>query len=604
MMTSTLRRLLDRVTPGPLLLGILFVYYGLLQNGCWRPSPDAALYVATARNILLGRGITFAGHVVTLAPPIWPMVLAGAMAISASFWVLNGLLMALCMLFGWLSYRVLRRLTTPWRAFGATLLAMVLFEWYELSSLLLSDALMGVLMMSCILLGLEIAEGRRAGWRTVLLLALCVVMVLVRWAGALAWVMVAGALLSGQLRPRINRNWALVALSAVLVVAGFAGARWGLRMESRRVQRAIALATQPSVVTQPVAGEPVAAAPQGVFVPSVEEAVSPNANLGKLSWTVGAEQPRLVGRRTWGFVGYRLATLGRWIPRLFWPVFSSKPIDKVYGADNIIGWGMLACFLVAMPGALRARNWLYLGTLGYLVVLSAWCTRPVARYLVVVAPLLILGMLDGLAVLRDRFGSVKSMRVALKTIAIVWVGSTLLANVTLWAVDVWVAQGGKYYDRFHGGEDGELVDIAAYLNQQGIHHWQVAINESRIDVSGPQSNTPSLRLLYVMTGRCMGVLPTKTATVPQDPKAAAWAVSRNVRYVVWRPDTSPWRLWHFRMPAYQQWRTHELVAWRPMYELYEVTPTGLSKVELVRRRDWQDHVWELPGGSGGLSVSR
>src|SRR5262245_51244357 len=87
--------------------------YLLLLNPYWVPGGDSELYLAVARNWVLGRGHIFNGQPVSICPPGWPLVLAAAMKISPRFLLLKSITL-LCMA-GAMSmwYWILLRFTTP-----------------------------------------------------------------------------------------------------------------------------------------------------------------------------------------------------------------------------------------------------------------------------------------------------------------------------------------------------------------------------------------------------------------------------------------------------------------------------------------------------------
>lgn len=61
-------------------IGLIAAYIGAFST-IWRPEPDAALYLSTARNLVRGLGYTYQGEVNTLAWPGYPYLLAGVFRI-------------------------------------------------------------------------------------------------------------------------------------------------------------------------------------------------------------------------------------------------------------------------------------------------------------------------------------------------------------------------------------------------------------------------------------------------------------------------------------------------------------------------------------------
>lgn len=146
-----------------LLAAVAAVAYGLLQNGQWiAGGADDAYYLSVGANLLKGRGYTWNGVPALLVTPGWPLVLAGAMKVSPSFAFLNLLPLGLMVASSLAWYFVLRRLTTPWRAFAITAGCVVLFEWHRQACSLFSDSIDILLLASSLLLALQIRGGRSA----------------------------------------------------------------------------------------------------------------------------------------------------------------------------------------------------------------------------------------------------------------------------------------------------------------------------------------------------------------------------------------------------------------------------------------------------------
>ena len=65
----------------------------------------------------------------------------------------------------------------------------------------------------------------------------------------------------------------------------------------------------------------------------------------------------------------------------------------------------------------------------------------------------------------------------------------------------------------------------------------------------------------MLTGRSMITPPYKyTVVSPATPTGKSlsirrWLLSKGVRYYLWQPPISPWRVWHFRMPWLEKSRT-------------------------------------------------
>src|SRR2546423_14834019 len=80
-----------------ILVLLITMLYALLWNPYWVPGGDSELYIACARSWARGDGHRFNGQPVSISPPGWPMLLAGAMKLSPSFGFLK-LVTLSCML--------------------------------------------------------------------------------------------------------------------------------------------------------------------------------------------------------------------------------------------------------------------------------------------------------------------------------------------------------------------------------------------------------------------------------------------------------------------------------------------------------------------------
>src|SRR5262245_47080308 len=55
------------------------LFFLALQNRYWIPGGDSEVYTSAARSIVLGQGYMFNGQAARIAPPGWPLLLAGVM---------------------------------------------------------------------------------------------------------------------------------------------------------------------------------------------------------------------------------------------------------------------------------------------------------------------------------------------------------------------------------------------------------------------------------------------------------------------------------------------------------------------------------------------
>src|SRR3954469_22307696 len=172
--------------------------YMLMWNPYWVPGGDSELYVAVARSWAMGQRHTFNGQFVSMSPPGWPLVLAAAMKISPSFAFLKLITIASMTFALGLWYWFLLRFTTNRRAVLLTLLTAISGHVYTLTFWMHSDAFFCLIATAAMVIACQINERRsHMALRIVALALLCIAAQLVRWAGVLQWLIIAGLLIRG-----------------------------------------------------------------------------------------------------------------------------------------------------------------------------------------------------------------------------------------------------------------------------------------------------------------------------------------------------------------------------------------------------------------------
>src|SRR5262245_52912212 len=201
---------------GAVVVAVLAAIHALLLNPYWVRHGDGEVFLAIARNLVGGQGYRFNGQPVQILPPGWPLVLAAAMKVSTSLLWLKLLPMLSVIGFVSISYAILTRYTTPIIAALCVLTVSLLDPVLSLSYLFFSDGLFSFLAMLALWTALRINDGADSWARIALLALLCAVALTVRWTGLFWLALIAGALMSGELWPRLNRRW--IALGIVIVV--------------------------------------------------------------------------------------------------------------------------------------------------------------------------------------------------------------------------------------------------------------------------------------------------------------------------------------------------------------------------------------------------
>jgi len=544
---------------GPaLLLVALAAFYGAMQNGLWRPGTDSQVYLTLARNLATGRGYTFNNLPVEKVPPGWPIVLAGAMRVTPAFAVLN-LITPACMLAAaaiW--YRILTRFVRPGRALAVTALAGTLFGWYQFTLDFLSDGPFTLAAAGSLLLAVQVAEGRKGAWRVPLLALLCAAAICVRWTGALTAVVACGVLLTRwgaessevgvQSSVRRRPRWAVVGVVAIVAAGTFLGLRAMLEREKERHLRA-----------HPVAIE---------NLQRVEQMLTSEYSVRPLN-----EGPETYLRR--------LGDAGTWVATLFWRPAELRTASRALGwGVNAVGWGMLGVMGAFVVRRARRGEWVWVALVAACGALVLQRARPVARYLVPVAPLLLLAAwvgLEELAATARRAG----VRRVLRWGSMAFVGSIALTNAVLWAVDVRVTWAADFYDAHEAGEARDLMAAARLVRETGSP--AVVVDDTSTNLGRTRPSQYAFRVMVFLGGGTVRVAPNDVGA----DELAGWMRSEGALYYLRRLEANPWRLWHFRVPWLQQRLTRKPPgAPTPSFELYELSAApggGLVRVALPPR---------------------
>lgn len=581
-----------------LLLLILLAFYLLLQNGRWFSGPDTAFYISIARNIALGRGFVFNGGAVARTPPGWPLALAGAMKISPSFLFINLLPMACVLAAAGIWYFCLRRLVAPARAFAIMLLSGMLFWWYCSTVQLRSEALFSLCFAAALLLAWQVAEGRAQSWRIALLVLACAAMVLVRYAGLLGWAVVGAVVVSGQLRPALNRQWISLALTLAVTVALFFSTR-----------HILTKVLPPQVVAPPPTTAPAAAAdaaPRGPL-----DAWSPEMS----------EEPRVLGLMPGkGLADYaqQVLSAGQWLTGLLWMPSHVAVSSKALGAlVGLFGWFLLLVLAVYLLTQACQRQWALIGVAIYsgLIILRWRGSNP--RYLMPVAPLLLLGLWMGFEHLANTLRRPALARLFRLGVPLL-LSSVGLCNLGLYAVDAFIARSPDFYHRYYAGEVEDLVGAAKYLHTQNVADGQIAVNAQYINLNRTRPNGFGMRGLVMLMDKGIRVIPNSTSfgqnkkLAPERLKAnkrkanrvlidgigsgepnanlIKYALKNGIRYYVYRPPISPWRAWHFRVGFLQQRLTGKPVQENPGWILYDLKDAKATEINLPTATDWPTRV--------------
>ncbi|HVT88983.1 MAG TPA: hypothetical protein VHD56_09035 [Tepidisphaeraceae bacterium] len=553
--------------------GVLLIIYLLLQNPYWVPGGDSEVYTGAARSIAQGHGNMFNGLPVTLVPPGWQYFMAGVMKISPTFLVLKLITMS-CM-FGALAidFWICRRFASAWTSALAIVLAGLISHVYSLTFWLHSDAMFCLISSAALLLAFQIKEGRTAGWRVAALTLLCVAAVIVRWAGLLSWLLVGAALLHDELMPRINRAWVYAFITGLATLLAFIAVRYELRV-SAEIQREI----RESGVIGEDNGVPVDRA---------------DANV--------ATTYSLFNPARGGITGLiaRAIAWGNWIGYLLWQPLRLGRSSNLLGLVSLaVGSMALLSWLIAGLQMARSRQWFWPAMLLYSFMLALNWPAPNARYLVPIAPFIILGVFRGMELIRLRWPN-PAVAQTCRVLAGYFVVSLVICNGALWAVDVWVARSEDFYANYEAGMDADLISVSRWLTAHNAGDLEIGATDRYVNLGKVRISRLGLRVTSMLTGKSIVGVNGRYVRLgdPRDnPHFLAWARGLGVKYVLYQTEVSPWRLFHFRVGFLQ-----ELMSDQPAVEtgagwrLYYIPGTGDSAKRVMGLSPSKDWPTRVPG---------
>jgi hypothetical protein len=206
-------------------------------------------------------------------------------------------------------------------------------------------------------------------------------------------------------------------------------------------------------------------------------------------------------------------------------------------------------------------RWLLPGTFAYIFALCILWPQANARYLVPVAPLIVLMIVLGLRNLSAASRLLWQIRTGW-ILSYLGLGSVIVCNVALWGIDLSVMRSRHFYDRYEAGVYKPLLAAAQYLTERKAGNWQTCVNPEYINYNKRKMSPTGLRILTMLTGKAVLQLPKQYTTarykLPNDREFRRNFVAKGqVRYYLEQPPVSPWRLQHFRVPWLQKLVTHQ-----------------------------------------------
>ncbi len=396
-------------------IGIILLYASGI-HGRWWPTPDSSGYIALGRSIAAGEGYRFNGNYDNSLPPGLPLLLAGVYRLfGENYWAFNALI-ALCGL-GVLAvtYACLKRLTDPASALLVTVMTALGYRFFLNASRILSDMPMALVAWLAIYACLRLRQGRWAWLAAIVVLSASTV--LFRVAGLL----VMGALGVGVfLDARLMGPWRRRIAAALAVILP-----------------AVATLLVLYVLAHQVTG----------MKPLYERVMEKDAHSGQ------------------GIIESYIRQFGA--AALNWPA----SMADLMIAQKALPYGLLliVLWLIGVAGCTVRGEWLS-PTLCILYPLALLLLKPAedamrSRFLVVIQPLLMLGALQGLALIcgllarrRGRDPQRKARRLVPALVAILAIG-TIGCNIPRLARGVYLKAYAARTDRFY-----EIVDSGEYAD--------------------------------------------------------------------------------------------------------------------------------------------
>lgn len=529
------------------LILLLVLLYTLLLNPYWVRFGDSELYLCAARNLAQGKGYNFNGQPIAIAPPGWPLVLAAAMKLTSRLLWLKLIPMASTIGFLIASFFLLRRFTTPLVASLCVLTTALLDPVVSLGYLFYSDGLFSLLAILGVILAFQINDGKDS-WRQIGILTLLgTAATCIRWAGAPWLALIAAALLSGELRPRLNRRWAALSITAAAIILSFVFLRRALHTDPARLD------------------------------PRYDTFVATNYDV--LNADEKASEPV-----------QRISSLGQWLAGLFWRPWVTYRATRPLA--DVVGWIVLV--LIALWAGEKAfkRQWIGLGMIVYLVFLAMIWPDPMSRYLVPSAPLLLLAVYHGI----NRFVTMLPQIPAwVKPLGLnLFFASILSINGLLYLANVALMRSRHFYERYDAGVHKQLIDAAWYLNHQPRGGYEIAISGRWVNFGREFHTDGYRRALNFLTNRpivTMGLdLPAgqiqRDLCREPDAQVVQWLNQHHCRYYLYQPPIS--LIEHFYQPMSHNGVpiTQDQIAWR----LYEIIGDQAIRIPLPATTDWPQSV--------------
>ena len=526
----------------------------LLQNPYWVPGGDSDFYVTIARSMARGQGFLYNGLPVAISPPGWPWVMAKVMAISPTFLALK--FTAMLSMYGSLviGYFIALRFLKPSQAGLGTILAGLLMPVYSLTYFLHSEGAYCLLSACALLLALRLREGRGGNLHRVALVACCIAMPLVRWAGIFQLLPIGAVLMSGPRgMPWFNRHWKTAVTCCLVIIATWTTTRIVLNHMTPEMAEQVRV--------------------EGVGTTSDSEVIDeqPAQDVNAPPIFTQKDAKHGIVREMFD----RLIRSGKWFAWLLWQPGRFVEFNKPAAAlVTVIGWGIIGMLGFLAVHEARRGEWLWVSLALYTGAICMGWDNVNSRYFVPVAPLIIVGLLLSTRRLGAAFPT--------KTID-VWkwlrrglVYSVLLCNLAMFGVDVIVMRSARFYETFEAGQHKDLIAAARFLNSlppeppttepataptslpAGVVYraddGDLLVNDRYENLGPPKNSKAGDRAMALLLDKLIKPLDGKATRVVRppvsSPRLAKIMRQRRTEWYFAQAPAIPWRVWHFRVPEW------------------------------------------------------
>jgi len=299
----------------------------------------------------------------------------------------------------------------------------------------------------------------------------------------------------------------------------------------------------------------------------------------------------------------RAITSGNWFSGLFWQ--AAREFRPLRIPSLAAGWVVLILLCARTYFDGRRLDWLLLGAMLQAGMLCMGWPSAVARYLVPMAPLFLLGMIRmGLPQIAPRFRrpalprsmmrrgilEIRALRRWRPGALRAFVGSILVCNAASFVIEVYVAHRKDYYAHYQAGLNDELLDISRYINEQEIPEGKICLNRVDVTFNRARISNGWLRAFSVTTARSIRHLPAElegersnpNRYSPDDPTVIAWLQSQGITHYLYRGASNT--MWHFRRTSSDESEGE--------WQLYEIKDGQAIRIDPPEVNGWPKH---LPG---------